>query len=116
MEPVGLAVGVIGLAGLFSNCVDAIGRFESWKNFADEFLVRTLLESQKLFLQRWGREVGIDNGAISADHHEALDNPEIPLTIRMHLSEIEKICTNADGTSLPASGTSAGQRSGTSTL
>ncbi len=117
MEPVGLAVGVLGLAGLFSTCVDAIGRFESWRNFADESqLVRTLLDGQKLLLQRWGREVGLDNGTLSAEHHEALKDPKILSTIRMHLSEIEKICTNADGTFLPAGGINAGQKSGAHSL
>ncbi|KAJ4146962.1 hypothetical protein LMH87_001515 [Akanthomyces muscarius] len=113
MEPVGLAVGVLGLAGLFSTCLDAIGRFESWRNFADESqLVRTLLEGQRLLLQRWGRDVGLDNGTLSADHHEALNDPKILSTIRMHLSEIEKICTNEDGAFLLSGGTTAGQKSG----
>ncbi len=74
------------------------------------------MECQKLLLQRWGREVGLDHGTLSADHHEALNDPQILSTIRRHLSEIEKICTNADSTVLPAGGINAGQKSGAHSL
>lgn len=85
MEPVGLAVGVLGLASLFSASLDAVGRFESWRNFSDEYhLVRTLLEGQKLRLRLWGRAVGFDNGDVSANHYEALDDPQIRSMIRIY--------------------------------
>lgn len=108
MEPVGLAVGVLGLAGLFSVTLDAVDRFESWRNFTDEsHLVRTLLEGQKLRLRLWGRAVGFDDGHVSATHHEALDDSQIRSIIRTHLSDIEKLCTSADGIFLPSARTGA---------
>ncbi|KAK8147549.1 hypothetical protein G3M48_001448 [Beauveria asiatica] len=117
MEPVGLAVGVLGLAGLFSASLDAIDRFESWKNFTDEsHLVRTLLEGHKLRLRLWGRAVGFVDGDVSAGHHEALDDPQICSMIRAHLSDIEKLCTSADGTFLTATGTGAGHTRGAPSL
>lgn len=33
MDAVGLAVGVVGLAGLFSTCLDIMDRFDSFKEF-----------------------------------------------------------------------------------
>ncbi|PMB65579.1 Vegetative incompatibility protein HET-E-1 [Beauveria bassiana] len=117
MEPAGLAVGVLGLAGLFGASLDAIDRFESWRNFTDEsHLVRTLLEGHKLRLRLWGRAVGFVDGDVSASHHEALDDPQICSMIRTHLSDIEKLCTSADGTFLLATGTGAGHTRGAPSL
>lgn len=97
MEPVGLALGVVGLAGLFSTCLDAVERFESWRNFkGDSRLVQTLVQGQKLRLKRWGHAVGIDLGVVSARHHHALDDPQMLAMIRMDLLEIQSICTNVD--------------------
>lgn len=33
MEPVGLAVGVLGLAGLFSTCLEAVDKVQSYRSF-----------------------------------------------------------------------------------
>lgn len=98
MDPIGLAVGLIGLAGLFSTCLGAVERFDSWRNFTDDSrLMRTLVEGQKLRLKRWGHVVGFDNGVVSAAHHEALDDPQILAMIRMNLLEIQSICDKVDG-------------------
>lgn len=109
MEPVGLAVGVLGLAGLFSSCMDAVERFDSWRNFTDESRsLGTHLEAEKLRLKIWGAAVGFDNGAVSPDHHEALDDPQLASTIHEHLLIIKKLCTNVDNTVLPVPGSSVG--------
>lgn len=97
MEPIGLAVGVLGLAGLFSACLDAVERFDSWKHFSEES--RTLSsrwETQKVRIKRWGQAVGIDNTEATPEQHEALKDPKIASTVREHLSIIENLCTNAD--------------------
>lgn len=108
MEPVGLAVGVLGLAGLFSSCLDAVERFDSWRNFTDESrTLGTRLEAEKIRLKTWGRVVGFDSGTVSASRHEALEDPQIISIIREHLSAIENLCKNTDGTFLPVAGTSA---------
>jgi hypothetical protein len=110
MEPVGLTVGVLGLAGLFSSCLEAVERFDSWRNFTDESrTLGTRWETQKLRMKRWGRAVGLENGAVSPDHHEALDDPEIASRVCTHLSVIENLCTNADSAFSPVARTSAGQ-------
>ncbi|KAH7129676.1 hypothetical protein B0J13DRAFT_563207 [Dactylonectria estremocensis] len=33
MEPVGLAIGAAGLAGLFSSCLEAVDKVQSYKSF-----------------------------------------------------------------------------------
>ena len=99
MEPVGLAVGLVGLAGLFSTCLDAVDRFDSWRNFADDSrLLQTLVEGQKLRLKRWGHAVGFDHGVVSEKHHSALDDPKMLAGIRGNLLEIRNICSNVDAT------------------
>lgn len=98
MEPIGLAVGVIGLAGLFSACLDAVERFDSWKSFSDDSrALGSRWETQRLRMKRWGQAVGFGKGGPSPDHHEALEDPEIALRVREHLSIIENLCTNAGG-------------------
>lgn len=111
MEPIGLAVGVIGLAGLFSACLDAVERFDAWKNFSDDSrALGSRWETQKLRMKRWGQAVGFDNGEASPDQqHEALADAEIVSRVREHLSIIENLCTNAGSAFSPAAETSAGQ-------
>ena len=78
MEPVGLAVGVLSVAGLFSSCLDAVQRVESWRNFADDSrLLGARWGDERLHLKTWGRAGGFDNGTLSHDHHKALDDPQI---------------------------------------
>lgn len=98
MEPVGLAVGVVGLAGLLRSCLDAVERFDSWKNFTGEsHLLAARWEAERLRLEEWSRGVGLEKGVMSPDHHEALDNPQIFAAVCTHLSIIKDLCTNADG-------------------
>lgn len=109
MEPAGLAVGLLGLAGLFSSCLEAVERFESWRNFGDESRsLATHFEAEKLRLERWGQAVGFNQGTISRNHHDALDDPRIIARISEHLSIIENVCSNADSASLPVAGTGTG--------
>lgn len=98
MEPVGLAVGVLGLAGLFSSCLDVVERFDSWRSFADESrLLGALFEGERLRLKRWGSAVGLDNGELSSNHHEALDDPRIISMVCTYLSIIKSLCGDGDG-------------------
>ena len=67
MEVVGLAVGVAGLAGLFSTCIDSFrlvqrGRFLG----RDYFILETKYTNQCLRLRTWGRACGFA-GEIPAD-------------------------------------------------
>ncbi|KAH7113125.1 prion-inhibition and propagation, helo domain-containing protein [Dactylonectria estremocensis] len=99
MEPVGLAVGIAGLAGLFSSCLEAVEKVQSYRSFgADSQVLDTQFKAEKLRFEQWGRHVGFDRGTPSADHHQALDDPDISSAVRDLLLIIDNIC-NANGAS-----------------
>ncbi|KAI9146726.1 Psi-producing oxygenase A [Paramyrothecium foliicola] len=97
MEPVGLAVGVIGLAGLFSSCLEAIDKIQSYLAFQDDnHVLDTRFAATRLQLERWGRRVGFHNGELAADHHPALDDADISATVRTLVNIIKIICNSSD--------------------
>ncbi|KAH7124619.1 prion-inhibition and propagation-domain-containing protein [Dactylonectria macrodidyma] len=99
MEPFGLAVGIAGLAGLFSSCLEAVEKVQSYRSFgADSQVLDTQFKAEKLRFEQWGRQVGFDRGTPSADHHQALDDPDISSAVRDLLLIIDNIC-NANGAS-----------------
>ena len=60
MEPVGFTIGVMGLAGLFSTCMQCFDYVQLGRAFGDDYgkcLLR--LDAAKLRLSRWGEAVGI---------------------------------------------------------
>jgi hypothetical protein len=60
MEPVGLAVGVAGLAGLFTSCIDCFELVQRGRYFgADYLILETKYSNQRLRLWAWGRACGI---------------------------------------------------------
>jgi hypothetical protein len=53
MEPVGLTVGVIALAGLFNNAVDSFEYIQLRRNFGEDFQTSLLkLDNARLRLSR----------------------------------------------------------------
>ncbi|KZN90704.1 Ankyrin-3 [Penicillium chrysogenum] len=97
MEPVSFAIGIIGLAGLFSTCLDAVERFDSWKDYDFEF--RALVaqfKAQKIRLARWGLAVGLEDDELSYDHNVLLDDPKIGSTIKEVLFAINAVCRDED--------------------
>jgi hypothetical protein len=74
MEPVGLAVGVAGLAGLFTSVLDAVDRVKDYKSFGrDSKVLKAQLDGHHALLERWGRDIGLDNNEFSAKHQAMLD-------------------------------------------
>ncbi|KAJ5963696.1 uncharacterized protein N7479_003572 [Penicillium vulpinum] len=97
MEPVSFAVGLIGLAGLFSTCLDAVGRFDSWKDYDSEFAsLVAQFKAQKLRLIRWGLAVGLEDDEISYEHNALLDDPKIESTVKDVLFAIDAVCRDED--------------------
>ncbi|KAJ5373249.1 hypothetical protein N7517_005255 [Penicillium concentricum] len=97
MEPVSFAVGIIGLAGLFSTCLEAVARFDSWKEYDSEFgSLVAQFKAQKLRLIRWGLAVGLEDDEISYEHNPLLDDPKIESTIKDLLSAINAVCRDED--------------------
>ncbi|OAA76622.1 ankyrin [Akanthomyces lecanii RCEF 1005] len=97
MEPVGLAVGVVGLAGLFSVCLDAVQRFDAWKKFGDELATLGVrVEVQRLRLDKWGQAVGLKQNSasdIEGHHHPALDDARTSRTVKTLLTTIQEVFT-----------------------
>ncbi|GJC91045.1 hypothetical protein ColLi_13883 [Colletotrichum liriopes] len=97
MEPAGFAVGVDELAGLFSSCVEAIDKVQSYRSVrADADVQDTFFNAAKARFEQWGRGVGIDQGRLLDDHHPALDNRDISTAVRDLLHFIIKfICDDS---------------------
>ncbi|RYP23453.1 hypothetical protein DL767_008810 [Monosporascus sp. MG133] len=114
MEPVGLAVGILGLAGLFSSCLEAAEKVHSYRAFgSDSHTLNAQFKAEKLRFEQWGRAVGFDQGKLSADHHHALDDPDTSLAARDLLLIIQNICDTSDNFPLAKHGlflTSHGQQ------
>ncbi|UCK58910.1 hypothetical protein AFCA_001744 [Aspergillus flavus] len=101
MEPVGLAVGVVGLFGLFNTCLDVVKKYDAWKDFGSESRCLTAqFEAQKLRLQNWGEAVGVEQESASSKHHELLDDPRTRSNIQNLLLAIKDICGHEQALSL----------------
>ncbi|OQD95097.1 hypothetical protein PENSOL_c022G07167 [Penicillium solitum] len=97
MEPVSFAVGIIGLAGLFSTCLEAVEIFDSWKDYDSEF--RSLVaqfKAQKLRLAKWGVAVGLEDDELSCVHNALLDDPKIESMVKELLLAIDAVCRDED--------------------
>lgn len=97
MDPAGLAVGLIGLAGLFNTCMDVVQRCSSYKHFAqDSHSLNTRFEAQKLRLEKWGQAVGLDNRTLADSRHEAAHDPRTVSVIKEILGLIHQCCDSPD--------------------
>jgi Prion-inhibition and propagation len=107
MEPVGLAVGIAGLAGLFSVCLDVVEKVDSYKNFGVEFRsVIAQFDGHKLRFRKWGKGVGIEKDILADKHHKDLDDPQTFASVEKILSSIQEFCLSADNTRLTLEPTS----------
>ena len=94
MEPVGLAVGVLGLAGLFSTCLDAFKIVVSAREFGHDFEVLIAdLDLQRLRFYLWGDALGlVSTGPNRSPVRLAgLDDPQIDVTVRNALQAILRL-------------------------
>ncbi|KAI5839405.1 hypothetical protein DFP73DRAFT_211586 [Morchella snyderi] len=96
MEPISFTVGtVIGLAGLYSVCLQAMEQINDGRNFAkDSQTSYTLFEVERWLLRVWGKKVGIEK---ESDFHRFLKpgSPEYPV-IRGILRSLESILSSGD--------------------
>ncbi|KAH6686453.1 prion-inhibition and propagation-domain-containing protein [Plectosphaerella plurivora] len=92
MEVVGLGVGVIGLAGLFTACLDALDRVRAFKSYTfDSEASRVQFDGHKLRLEEWGRNVGLKRGQPGSGDHERLRDPETMKLVEDTLNVIHQI-------------------------
>lgn len=88
MEAVGLAVGVAGLAGLFSACIDCFelvqrGRYHG----RDYLLLETKFTNQRLRLRTWGRACGLTNEK-AEDASDILGDHELRASVENTLAHL----------------------------
>ena len=73
MEPVGLGVGIAGLAGVFTACVDCFEYVQLGRQFGTDYGKCVLrLDAAKLRISRWGLTVGLGS--------EPYTKPQIPVS------------------------------------
>lgn len=75
MEPVGLAVGIVGLAGLFDATMNAIDRIKTYKEHdRDAERLASQIQGHKVALQDWRAKVGLDaQNGLDGKHSRRLD-------------------------------------------
>lgn len=98
MEPVGLAVGISGLAGLFTSCLEVIENIDSYRDFGlDSRALAAQFDADRLRFEEWGQAVGVKLGKLSEDHHRALDDPRKLSMTKELLYLIKQISGDSDG-------------------
>ncbi|KAH8669300.1 ankyrin-1, partial [Ilyonectria robusta] len=61
MDAVGLTVGVVGLAGLFSSCLEAVDKVQTYRSFGpDSHVLDTKFKATEVRLEEWGRRNWLD--------------------------------------------------------
>lgn len=98
MEPVGLAVGIVGLAGLFTSCLEVINKVQLYRTFStDSQDLNAQLTGHKLRFQRWGQHAGFDQqGQLRVDHHQALNDDNVVQAVEGLLRIITRIFQEED--------------------
>ena len=75
MEVVGLAFGAASLVGLYSACMEAVDRIESYRHFGSEKKqLLTRLDANKDIFQKWAKRVGISAEGLLFPHDTRLDD------------------------------------------
>ncbi|KAJ5929153.1 hypothetical protein N7454_007001, partial [Penicillium verhagenii] len=83
---------ILGVAGLFSACMDVVERFDSWKDAAIESrALSAQLEAQKLRFKQWGEGVGIKGENLLERHDRRLEDRETIAVIWQLLSTVNDI-------------------------
>jgi hypothetical protein len=98
MEPVGIALGVVGLAGLFSVCLDSIDRYRAYKSFtSDSEALDVQLGAHRLRLEEWGHAVGIDQDKPSPAYNRRLEDPKTSVLVADLLRIIKETIQSGGG-------------------
>lgn len=99
MDPISFTAGIVGLAGLFSVCLDVIDKVDSYKDFGvDSRSIIAQFEADKHLFIKWAQDVGLDKVKPNGNYHSELDNPETHLIVQKVLSSIQEIFNKTEGT------------------
>ncbi|VUC26434.1 unnamed protein product [Clonostachys rosea] len=92
MEPVGLAVGVVGLVGLFNTCLETVARVDAYKEFgSDSRALAAQFQANRLLFERWGRSIELEQGRFPDRYHPSLDDQSVLLVVTEIISMIRNI-------------------------
>ncbi|SCO54286.1 uncharacterized protein FFNC_15439 [Fusarium fujikuroi] len=98
MEVAGLVIGVAGLAGLFTSCLEAVDIIQSYQTFrTDSHTLNTRFRVAKTLFEQWGLRVGIEHGRLLPHHHSGLDDENTSTRVMEILHIIIKtICDDSN--------------------
>ncbi|KAL8855242.1 MAG: hypothetical protein Q9178_008099 [Gyalolechia marmorata] len=101
MEPAGLAVGVLAIAGLFNNAIDCFEYVQIGRNFGQRYQTGLLiLDGARLRLSRWGQSVGLSHELKDTQSlSEALKSAQEVNKAEQILSQILELFADAEGIS-----------------
>lgn len=93
-----LALGVLGLAGIFSATLDVWSFVDAGQGYAQSFTrLRTRLDLQRTLFVNWGKSVGFGT---EEGYHPKLDHPDTQPVVRKVLTETYLILSETDGLAL----------------
>jgi hypothetical protein len=96
VDPVGTALGVVGLAAIFSTCLEVWDFIDAGREHAISFsLHRTKLDNQQMIFLIWGRRLGFDSPD-GVNYDKRLDDPFIRPTVENNLNHIKRIFSDTD--------------------
>ena len=98
MEATGLVVGFVGLAGLFSACVNCFKLVRVYHSRNEDYdLLQTMLDNQQ-FLMAWGRACGFRKMETSNPRFDGHDPVAVARNTRIEttLDSIQALLTNTD--------------------
>ena len=107
-ELAGLTVGVLGLAGTFSACIEAFGLFHASESYGRDFeILLTRLDIEKTLLLQWAEQVGLVGGSDGLIRHDIrLDQQHTHSAVEsalrcilLLLTDSEKLCSDYGVTS-----------------
>ena len=94
VEPISLSIGVVGLAALFTTCLDVWDFVDAGRSHASNFsLLRTKLDNQRILFIIWGKKVGFGS---AKGYDPRLDEPFIRPVIERNLNHLKLIFSNTD--------------------
>lgn len=103
MEPVGVAIGAVGLISLFSTCIEGFQLVENGKYLGKDYeLLETKFSNQRLRLRAWGQACGLMDSE-GQGYDSRLDEAELRPNIERTLNHImitlqnEKLLTRKYG-------------------
>jgi hypothetical protein len=89
MEIAGVGIGVVGLAGLVSTCLDVLERVDTYKAFGSDAQSLSLcFEADKHRFRQWLQTVGFVNGRLADAHNPLLDDPALKPLVYKILSHV----------------------------